>query len=308
MKAVRIHAYGDPGVLQYEDAPMPVIGPDEVLIKVAASSVNPIDWKVRSGKSKEKMPITFPFILGWDVAGTVEETGVLVTSFKKGDKVFSRSSPSRDGAYAEYIAVRASEVAFAPKSVSFSEAAGVPLACMTAWDGLFEQAALRAGQSVLIHGASGGVGTFAVQLAKLAGAHVIATASEKNTALVKSLGAHEVIDYKKEDFSQKVKHIDVVFDTIGGETQKKSWGIIKKAGVLVSTVGADPKEAEAHGVKAKSFMLDSNGARLQQIAGLIDAGKIRIIIDKEFPLEQTRQAHELSEQGHAVGKIIIKVS
>jgi len=307
MKAVRIHAYGGVEVLQYEDAPMREIGPDEVLIKVIASSVNPIDWKVRSGKAKDRMPVTFPFILGWDVSGIVDEAGSLVTRFKKGDKVFSRSDPSRNGAYAEYIAVRASEVAFAPSSIPLAHAAAVPLACMTAWAGLFEQGSLRAGQSVLIHGASGGVGTFAVQLAKLAGAHVIATTSTKNVDLIKSLHADEVIDYKTEDFSIKVKDVDMVFDTVGSDTQKKSWGIIKKGGVLVATVGADAKEAEAHHVTAKSFMLNSNGARLQEIAGLIDQGKLKIIIEKEFLLTEVRAAHELSEKGHSVGKIIITV-
>jgi len=143
MKAVRIHAYGGPEVLQYEDAPIPEIGPDDILIKVSASSVNPIDWKVRSGHTKERMPVTFPFILGWDVSGTVEHTGALVTRFKKGDKVFSRNDPSRNGAYAEYVAVRASEVAFAPASISLNHAAAIPLACMTAWAGLFEQGRLR---------------------------------------------------------------------------------------------------------------------------------------------------------------------
>ena len=307
MKAVRIHAYGGADVLKYEDAPMPEFGPDDVLIKVTATSINPIDWKVRSGHARDRMPIVFPFILGWDVAGTVAEAGALVTTFKKGDKVFSRNDISRNGAYAEYVAVRASEVAYAPKSISLQHAAGIPLAGMTAWAGLFEQGSLRAGQSVLIQGASGGVGTFAVQLAKLAGAHVIATTSAKNVDLVRSLGADEVIDYKAEDFSKKLKDIDLVFDSIGGETQKKSWGIIKKGGILVSTVGADPKEAEAHGVKAKSFMLNSNGARLQQMAGLVDEGKLKVIIEKEFPLTEIQAAHELSEGGHSVGKIIVAV-
>ena len=160
---------------------------------------------------------------------------------------------------------------------------------------------------MLIHGASGGVGTFAVQLAKLAGAYVITTTSTSNMALVKSLQADEVIDYKTEDFTQKVKDIDLVFDAVGGDTQKKSWGIIKKGGTLVSTVGADPKEAEKHNVNAKSFMLNSNGARLQEIAGLIDAGKLKVIIAREFPLTSIQDAHKLSEAGHSVGKIILVV-
>jgi len=307
MKAVRIHGYGDASVLVYEDAPMPEIGPDEVLIKVAACGINPIDWKVRKGYAKEKAPLSFPFILGWDVAGAIEVTGDLISRFRKGDKIFTRNNTARNGGYAEYVAVRASEICFAPASISLVQSAGIPLACQTAWAGLFEQGSLKKGQSVLIHGGSGGVGTFAIQLARLAGAHVISTTSAKNMDLVRSLGADEVIDHTAEDFSEKLKDIDLMFDTIGGDTQKKSWGIIKKGGTLVSTVGADEKVAGEHGVQAKSFMVDSNGARLEEIAGLVDDGRIRVIIEKEFPLAEARAAHELSEGGHAVGKIILTI-
>jgi len=307
MKAVRIHGYGGADVLVYEDAPVPEIAPDEVLIKVAACGINPIDWKMRKGYAKDRAPISFPFILGWDVAGTIEKTGVLVANFKPGDKVFTRNNTSRNGGYAEYVAVRASEIAAAPHSLSLIQSAGIPLACGTAWDGLFEQGNLKKGQSVLIHGGSGGVGTFAIQLAKFVGAHVITTTSAKNSDLVRSLGADEIIDYNAEDFSKKLKDIDLVFDTIGGDTQKRSWGILKKGGTLVSTVGADDKAAAEYGVKAKSFMLDSSGARLQEIAALADLGHIKVIIEKEFPLSEARAAHELSEKGHAVGKIILTV-
>ena len=308
MKAVRIHNYGGPETLVFEDAPMPEIAPDEVLIKVAACAINPIDWKVRKGYAKERAPLSFPFILGWDVAGTIEKAGVLVTNYTAGDKVFTRNNTSRNGGYAEFVAVRASEIAAAPKSISLMESSGIPLACQTAWAGLFEQGALPKGQSVLIHGGSGGVGTFAVQLAHFVGAHVIATTSEKNKELVKSLGADEIIDYKADDFSKKLKDIDVVFDTIGGDTQKKSWGIIKKGGILVSTVGADENAAKVHNLSAKSFMVDSSGARLQEIASLVDLGHLKVIIEKQFPLSEAKAAHELSEGGHAVGKIILIVS
>ena len=308
MKAVRIHNYGSADVLVYEDAPVPGIAPDEVLIKVTATSVNPIDWKIRKGASKEKTPLTFPFILGWDVSGVVEQKGVLVTRFEIGDKVYARGNTSRNGAYAEYIAVRSSEVAFAPANISLTHAAGIPLACQTAWAGLFEQGGLMKGQTVLIHGGSGGVGTFAIQLAKYVGAHVITTTSAPNVDLVKSLGADEIIDYKSEDFSKRVKDVDLVFDTIGGDTQMKSWGVIKKGGTLVSTVGADEKEAKQHGVNAKSFMVDSSGARLQEISGLVDSGHLKVIIEKELPLSSAKEAHELSEKGRARGKIILRVS
>lgn len=307
MKAVRIHSYGGIDVLAYEDAPMPEIGPDEILVKVTAAGINPLDWKVRKGYAKDRMKVNFPFILGWDLSGTVEKTGALVTHFKAGDKVYSRSDSSRDGAYAEYIAVRASEVAFAPTAIPLNFAAGIPLAGQTAWAGLFEQGNLRAGQKVLVHGASGGVGMFAIQFAHTAGAQVIATTSTKNVDFVKSLGADAVIDYTSDDFSQKLKDIDLVFDTVGGETQKKSWGIIKKGGTLVSTVGADQNEAEAHNVTAKSFMVNSNGARLQEITGFVDQGKLKVFIEKEFPLAEAGLAHQLSEEGHVRGKIILNV-
>jgi NADPH:quinone reductase-like Zn-dependent oxidoreductase len=308
MKAIQIHNYGGPETLHYEDAAMPEITSDEVLVKVIAASVNPIDWKVRKGYMASRTKITFPFIPGWDLSGIVEGTGALVTRFKKGDAVFARSDTSRNGSYAEYVAVRGVDMAFAPHHIPLKHAAGAPLAAQTAWQGLLEEGRLNKGQSVLIHGASGGVGTFAVQLAKLAGAHVIATTSAESIELVKSLGADDVIDYKSEDFSAKLKNIDLVFDTIGGETQKKSWGIIKKGGTLVSTVGADQKDAEEYQVTGKSFFMISNGARLQEIATLIDTAKLKIIIDKEFPLTEAKAAQELSESGHAHGKIILTVA
>ena len=307
MKAVRIHKYGGVETLIDEDAPVPEFGPDEVLIKIVAASVNPVDWKIRDGHMKEAMKVDFPFILGWDVSGIIENTGALVTRFAAGDKVYARADTSRNGSYAEYITVRASEIAFAPDSIPLNFAAAVPLAAQTAWAGLFEQGRLQTGQRVLIHGASGGVGSFAVQLASIAGAHIIAVTSKKNVDFVRSLGANEVIEYTKEDFSKRVKDIDLVFDTIGGDTQKKSWGVIKKGGTLVSTVGADQAAAKEHHVQAKSFMVNSNGARLQEISGLIDDNKLKVIIEKEFTLKEIKNAHKLSEEGHIRGKVIINV-
>ena len=302
-----MYKYGDSSVLKYEDAPKPVIGPDEVLVKVHACGVNPVDWKIREGYMSQFVHHEMPLIPGWDVAGTVEETGPLVTRFKPDDAVFCRPDTSRNGGYAEYIAVKTIDIASAPRSIPLVKAAGIPLASQAAWMGLFEVAGLKTGQSVLIHGASGGVGTFAVQLAKLAGAHVIGTTSGRNIETVKSIGADEVIDHTREDFSKKVRGLDVVFDTIGGETQEKSWGVLRKGGVLVSTVGADEKAAAAQGVIGKSFMLVSNGARLQEISSLVDKGKISVVIEKEFPLAEARAAQDLSQTGHARGKIILKV-
>jgi NADPH:quinone reductase-like Zn-dependent oxidoreductase len=307
MKAVRIHSYGDASVLSYEDAPVPEIGPDDILIKIHAAGVNPIDWKKREGYT-DFLAYHNPGILGWDVSGTVEEMGPLVTRFKIGDSVFSNPTPTRDGGYAEYIAVHSFEVVHAPQKISLEQAAAVPLASQTAWTALFEKANLKSGQSVLIHAASGGVGSFAVQLAKMAGAYVIGTCSKKNIDLVKSLGADEVIDYQTEDFSTKVKNADVVFDTIGGETQLKSFNVLKKGGVLVSAVGiTDPNAADKYGVRAIAFSMVTCGSRLEEIAGLIDKGLLKVIIDKTFPLSEVKEAHRLSESHHARGKIILKI-
>ncbi len=307
MKAVRIHSFGDAGVLKLEDVPKPAIGPDEVLVKVAACGVNPVDWKIREGFMEQMVHYALPLTLGWDVAGTVAETGALVRRFNEGDAVFCRPDTLRNGGYAEYVAVKTIELASAPRSIPLDHAAGIPLASQAAWMALFEVAGLKPGQKVLIHGASGGLGTFGVQFAKAAGAYVIGTTSAKNAGLVKSLGADEIIDHTSEDFSRKLKGMDVVFDTIGGETQAKSWGVLKKGGVLVSSVGADEKAAAANGVIGRSFVLNSNGARLQEISGLVDAGKVTVIIDKVLPLAEAKTAHELSQSGHAKGKIILNV-
>lgn len=306
MKAIRIHSYGGPEVLKYEEAPIPEPLLDDLLVKVHSAAVNPVDWKIRQGKHKSPLMV-FPFILGWDLAGTVEKVGALVSTFKPGDKVFARPDTSRNGTYAEFALARACETALAPKSIPLEQAAGVPLAAQTAWVGLFEAGKLKPGQKVLIHGGSGGVGSFAVQLAKLAGAFVISTTSEKNIEFVKSIGADMVIDYHSEDFSQKVKDLDLVLDTIGGDIQKKSWEVIRQGGTLVSTLQVDADEAAKRGIRGISFFLQANGTRLGEIAAIIDKGKLKVFIEKEFALQETKEAHELSEKGHARGKIILRV-
>jgi NADPH:quinone reductase-like Zn-dependent oxidoreductase len=306
MKAVRIHQYGGVEELIYETAPIPKPGPDEVLIRVHAAGVNPVDWKIREGHWKDSMKHQLPLTLGWDVAGTVIHAGILISHFNKGDRVFARLDLLRNGAYAHYVVAKANDIAMAP-AFPLNIAAGVPLAAQTAWMGLFETGNLKQDQRILIHGASGGVGTFAVQMAKIAGAYVIATTSAENSDLVKSLGADEVIDYKREDFSDKLKNLDMVFDTIGGDTQARSWNVLRKNGVLVSTLSVDEKAAGKHARIGRSFMANSNGARLTQIAGLIDKRMLRVIIDKEFPLVEVRRAHERSQSGKARGKIILRV-
>ena len=308
MKAVRIHQFGGPEVLKYEDAPRPRIKSDELLIKVHASSVNPIDWKIREGKSQARFPVSFPLILGWDVSGTVEEVGESVSEFKKGDEVFGRPYPTKNGAYAEFIAVNASEISLKPTSVTHVKAAAVPLACLTAWQGLFDHGKLLPGQKVLIHAASGGVGAFAVQLAKWKGAYVIGTASENHLAFVRELGADEVIDYSKEKFEEKLKDIDLAFDTIGGDTQKRSLMVLRNGGRLITTVKPENSiEAEAHNIHLEGFVAQSYPDQLKQIALLIDERKLKIFIAEVFPLERAVQAQEHGQKGHTQGKIAIVV-
>ena len=303
MKAIRIHAYGETDVLVPEDAPMPDIGADGVLIRVSGIGINPVDWKIRKGLMQAARPLRFPAILGQDVSGHVERVGPLVARFKPGDRVVATRVP---GAYAEYAAAVSDRVAPAPESIPLTHAAGLPVGAGTAWQVLFDAGQLRAGQRVLIHAAAGGVGAFAVQLAHLAGAHVIATASGGNVDLVRSLGADEVIDYRGTDFAKAARDVDLVFDTVGGETQTRSFGVIRQGGRLITIASPpDMEAAKAHGVTASFERLDLNGARLGEIAGLVDRGKLRVLVDRELPLSQAVEAHRMSETGHTRGKIIL---
>ena len=278
------------------------------MVKVYATSINPIDWKIRKGASQAKFPVTLPFTLGWDVSGVVEQKGDNVTGFEVGAEVYSRPSPARNGAYAEYIVIKASEVARKPNTIDHVHAASVPLAGLTAWQGLFEHGKLQKGERVLIHAASGGVGTFAVQFAKWKGAYVIGTTSEKNIDLVKQLGADEVIDYKNEQFDEKLKDVDLVFDMVGSDTQKRSIKVLKNGGRLVTTVKPeDSQEAKDKNIHVQGYMALSKPADLAQIADLIDNGKIKPVIAKILTLDDAKEAQELSEKGHVAGKIVLKV-
>jgi NADPH:quinone reductase-like Zn-dependent oxidoreductase len=309
MKAVRIHQYGDRNVLKFEDSPIPGINSDDVLVRTVAASVNPVDWKIREGYLKEMIHYSMPLTLGWDVSGIITELGDNVTDFKVGDCVYSRPDISRDGTYAEYVAIRASEIALKPASITHSEAASLPLAGITAWEVLITAAQISEGQKVLIHAGSGGVGSLAIQLAKSRGAYVIATTSAKNSELVASLGADEVIDYTTQDFTEVVKDIDVVFDTLGGDIQTASWSVLKPGGILVSIVSPPSEEkAKELGVKSAFVFIQPSAYILEQLAQLVDQGKIRPIIGAEFTLEDIGKAHELSESGRAVGKIVLSVS
>lgn len=308
MKAVRIHAYGDAGVLRYEDAPMPDVAPDDVLVRVVAASVNPVDWKIREGFLQQMLPHKFPLTLGWDVSGVVEAVGAKVTRFKPGDAVFSRPDIARNGTCAEYAAIRESELAHKPQTISHVEAATLPLAGIAAWESIVTTAQVSAGQRVLVHAASGGVGSIAVQLAKARGAYVIATTSEKNRALVQSIGADEVIDYRTQKFQDVVRDVDAVLDTIGGEVQEASWSVLKPGGILVSIISTPPEEkAEALGVRSAFLFIQSSAAILAQLAELVERGKLRPLVGAEFALKDIAKAHALSQSRHAAGKIAVYV-
>jgi NADPH:quinone reductase-like Zn-dependent oxidoreductase len=307
MKAITIHNYGGPEQLVYEEMPVPQYGPDEILVRVQATSINPVDWKTREGFGKENRKIDFPFVLGWDVAGAVAETGDLVSRFKTGDLVFALADMDRNGAEAEYVVLKTDAAARVPATISLDEAAAVPLTSLTAWMMLFDKADLQPGQRVLIHAASGGVGSFAVQLAKIAGAYVAGTTSEENIDYVKSLGADDVINYETDDFTSRLKNYDAVLDTIGGETQKRSFKVLRKTGVLVTTVKPETEAAKEYGIRLIGGMVTSNGARLQEIAGLIDEGKLKVSVEREFSLKEVRDAQEYSRTGKVRGKLIVKV-
>jgi NADPH:quinone reductase-like Zn-dependent oxidoreductase len=308
MKAIRIHNYGGPEALQYEDARRPQLRKGEVLIRVHAAGVNPLDWKVRAGELKEVIEHELPLIPGWDVSGVVEEVGPGASRFKNGDEVFAMADPAQDGAYADYIAVREATVAMKPKSLHHVRAAATPLSALTAWQSLFDLGQLQAGEHILIHGGSGGVGHFAVQLAKWKGAHVLAMASTKNQQLLRKLRADETIDYTTQKLEDIARKIDIVLDTVGGETQERSWRVLKKGGVLISLVRSPSKEkANQFGVRGMICSVQPDGAQLSKIAKLIDSAKLRPTIDRILPLSEARRAHELSENGHVHGKIVLRV-
>jgi NADPH:quinone reductase-like Zn-dependent oxidoreductase len=309
MKAVRVHEYGGPEVLKYENAPRPRPVAGEVLVRIHAAGVNPVDWKVRAGQLKDVIAYPMPMIPGWDVSGVVEATGPNVIRLKKGDEVYGQPDVVRNGAYAEFAVVPESELALKPTSIDHVHAASVPTAALTAWQGLFDVGGLRTGQTVLIHGAAGGIGSFAVQLAKWKGARIIATASGRNQEFLLNLGAKKAIDYEKTRFEDVVRDVDVVFDTIGGDTLKRSFGVLKKGGILVSTVETpSAEEAAAHGVRAAMVSMQVDPDQLAEIAKLVDSGMLRPIVEAVFPLKEARHAQELSQTGHARGKIVLKVA
>ena len=308
MKAVRIHSFGGPETLIFESAPRPVPGKGEVLIRVHAAGVNPLDVKVRDGITEAWVKHTLPLVPGWDVSGEVESRGEGVTQFVRGDEVFGRIDFSRDGAYAEYTVARASELAKKPESLDPLRAAAIPIAGLTAWQALFDVAGLTTGRKILIHRAAGGVGTFAVQLARWAGATVIGTASGRNVEFVKNLGADEVVDYEKTRFEDVVRDADVVLDTLGGEVQDRSWGVLKKGGILVSIVSApSERDAASFGVRATRMMVHPDPEQLAELAKRVVSGSLDVVIDHIFPLSEARRAHEMIQAGHVRGKLVLRI-
>ncbi|HEV2673253.1 MAG TPA: NADP-dependent oxidoreductase [Aliidongia sp.] len=307
MKAIRIHGFGGVEQLELETIERPVPGRGELLVRVQAASVNPVDFKTREGKfppiPAEKLPIT----PGRDIYGEVEALGEGVDSFAVGDHVYAMLGLFHGG-YAEYALVAESEAAHPPRKLGPTEAAAVPLAALTAWQGLFNHGHLKAGQKVLIHGGSGGVGHFAIQFARAVGAHVSATASEADLAFVRELGAERAIDYQKERF-ESAGPFDLILDLIGGETQERSWSALKRGGALISTLTEPSKERAAElQVRTARYMTQPDGRQLTEIGRLIDDGKVEVAVDTIFDLDQARRAQEYQATGHPRGKIVLQVA
>jgi NADPH:quinone reductase-like Zn-dependent oxidoreductase len=309
MKALRINNYGTSSVMNIEEIDLPETDNSMMLIKVHASSVNPLDWKIRNGELQDLIPIDFPITLGWDFAGVVIKTGKDVKQFKIGDKVYGRPEVTNNGSHAEYIAVKEYEIAHMPQSITFEEAASLPIACITAWEALFKIAELKPNQRVLIHAGSGSLGSIAIQLAKHIGAYVITTASSENEQFLKSLGADEIIDYKRYKFEDFLgKSVDVVLDSIGNDVQKRSYKVLKKTGILVAVnTQPDKNYAIEYGIRAEFLSIKPNGKLLKLISDLIENGNLKPVVGQIFNFEDLADAFNLSESGNARGKIVLTI-
>ncbi|ASY61999.1 Bifunctional protein: zinc-containing alcohol dehydrogenase [Sinorhizobium sojae CCBAU 05684] len=332
MKAFILDKYKKKGALRFGDMPEPALQDDDILVEIHAAGLNPLDFKIRDGELKPLLSYRPPFILGHDVAGTVVRVGSKVRQFKPGDEVYARPRDGRVGTFAEFIAMNEADAALKPKNLTMEEAASVPLAALTAWQVLVERAGLRKGQKVLIHAGSGGVGTFAIQLAKHLGATVATTTSTANVDLVRNLGADVVIDYKKENFEDVLSGYDVVLNSLDGDTLQKSLKVLKPGGNLISISGPpDPafarkqglnwfmqqvlripsfsirRKAKGRGVGYSFLYMLANGEQLRQIASLIEAGILRPVVDRVFPFEVTNEALAYIETGRSKGKVVVKV-
>ena len=310
MKAMRYHNYGGPEELREDEVDSPKPSDDQVLIRVTASSVNPADWSIGEGAFKQFLDFPRPFIPGLDFSGVIIGVGGSVDDLHVGDRVYGTTGLDAIGTFAEEVAVRASSVALAPKSIPLATAGVVPVVGLATWTALTaaDHGNLQAGQRVLIHGASGGTGSFAVQFARALGAHVIATASSKNVDYVRSLGAQEVIDYTTEQFEKQVDTVDVVLDLIGGDVQNRSMPLIRKGGVLVSIVSLpDQAAAEQQGIRATFMRGHPDRGMLQRIAQLIDEGAVKVNVSEEYPMWKAAEAMARGRQGHNRGKIMLRV-
>src|SRR5438105_2453554 len=307
MKAVVAHEYGAPEVLKFEDVPRPEPKEDEALVRVIARAVNPDDPLTLSGKYAREFGTHLPLIPGYDIAGVVEKTGRKVTKLKVGDAVYGY--PTFGGGWAEYVTVKEWEVAAKPKSLNFAEAAAVPMGALTAWQALVDVAQLNAGQTILIHGGSGGVGSFAEQIAKARGARVIATASTANQDLIKQLEVDVAIDYTKTKFEDMAKDVDAVLDPVGRDTLARSYGVVKKGGIVMSLVARpDPVELEKRGIRAAAISVHADAEDLAETARLIDTRKIKPFVTQVLPLSEAIAAQRQAETHHNPGKVVLRIA
>ena len=306
MQAILVHNYGGPEQLKLEQVQRPEPQAGEVLVRVYAAGVNQVDWKIRQGWMKDFRPMQFPYIPGVDLAGVVEKLGPGVSAFQQGQAVFGQSAK---GAYTEYATASVETLALKPKTLNFDEAAAIPVGATTAWQGLFDHGELQAGQRVLIQGAAGGVGMFAVQFARWKGAHVIGTTSTSNVDFVRSLGAETVIDYTSTPVDQAVHDVDLVLDTVGAKTLESSLQALKRGGTLVTIAGQPPDEkVRERSVRVASFAARVSRELLQTFAQLIDEGQVKVFVGARFPLRDAQRAHELSESGHGRGRIVLHIA
>jgi NADPH:quinone reductase-like Zn-dependent oxidoreductase len=307
IRKMRIHGFGESEVLHADDVEPSAADASQVLVRVQAASVNPVDFKIRSGKYPAVKEDRLPYTLGRDVSGIVEKCGAQANLFKVGDEVFGMVGIG-GGGYAEKVVLDQAAITLKPPNLDPVHAAAIPLAGQTAWQGLFRHGGLEAGQSVLIHGGSGGVGHFAIQFAKAKGARVLTTVSTANVAFARSLGADVVIDYKTQRFEDEVSDLDMVFDLIDGETRERSWKLLKRGGVLVSTLTDPSRErAKALGVRALRYTVEADRRELAEIADLVAAGRVKPHVAKTYPLEKASLALTAVEREHPVGKVVLVV-
>ena len=307
-KLIRLHHFGGKEVLRTEELDVSQPDAGEVLVSVRAASVNPVDFKIRSGKYPAVKDDRLPYTLGRDISGIVEKCGAQATRFKVGDEVFGIVG-IHGGGYGQQAVVDQDAIAAKPAGLDHVHATAIPLAGLTAWQGLFRHGRLKEGQSVLIHGGSGGVGYFAIQFAKARGARVLTTVSTSNVKFARELGADVVIDYKKQRFEDHASDLDMVFDLIDGETRERSWSLLKKGGVLVSTLTEPSQDKAAQcGVRALRYTIEADSDELAEIAALVTSGKVKPHVQKTFPLSSAADALASVEQGHSVGKVVLKVA